>query len=518
MIEQSAIQSYVTEKFKTSQYILNRKIGDASSVKYYPEEIRYWVNKIYQSNWDESLFNAEFEAIYKVSHDNSLSSLKNNDYIGQTFYIDKIVHPYGIYLNDVEIFTAQEDKKATITLDLRKLVNGVPSNVPIEGSIVTLRPDDTRTDPEAFVPWSDPYTGLPKTTTESVRDFEFVTPVYLEPGYYCFTLTTNSSKYSVYTTQNGMEPLGVDRGKAVVNPYIGDYIYSGQGESWVVDPTKDLCFILWKSYFEVGTESVNLTLNNNTYYNPTKVDPSIAQVDEKDKFDFDLFEIIQQKKVEIPNVAYISDSYVTFSEAQTNNEKVLPIVEGRSIIPESHSTLDNGFTLTLELTNKHRDVTPLIAPKSIGAAFVRNYIDPYSQSISDSELTPHKGLAFAKYVTKPVLLNEGFDADGITVYVDVEKPYGSSIEVFYRVLNRYDFSVEFDDSNWYRLPKKSTDAPTQLSGDYSEETYELLNLSYIGKNGETYTTFNRIAAKVVFYSDDPTKIPSIKNLRVIATV
>lgn len=488
----SSIASFVENKFLNSTIIQNRKTITGNK-KYYDEEVQYWVNQVFESDWSESLFNLEFDNTYNINHGQSLSTIDLNDYVGQTFKIDSVAHPRGIYVNAINIFTAIEDNTAPITIDIRKLVNGVPSSIAIPMSIKTLYPSFDRTNPLEVIPW-DPSSEI----KASVRNFHYEFPIYLEPGYYCFTLKTPSSNYSVYIAENGKGTLNT--GKTVVNPYLGDFIYSGQGESWVIDPTRDLCFILEKCDFTVGTKKLYLNTS-------------------RSNFQYDLMSLTT-KALQIPDVAYISDSYATVYEFGTlNDSKIQIFPDSSNIVLPSHSTADvlNGVQFTLELTNTDPDTTPVLDMHKTGVALVRNYIDPYSETISNSELTPN-GLAFAKYMTKAITLNENFDADGITVYVDVNKPFGTDIEVFYRVLNKYDPSIAFADSDWYRLPKKSTDAPTQLSVDYAEETYEQLNLTYVGKNGELYNSFNQLAVKVVFYSDDSTKVPQIKNLRVIATV
>jgi hypothetical protein len=493
MLERELIYSYVNEKFKNSEYIKGR--GLDGEQQYFKEEVKYWTEKIYNSNWKKSLFEAEFDNIYKIDRAKSLHVQQPyNDYIGQTFKIDATECPNGLFMQAISVYTAQEDLNATITLDIRKLINGIPENIPIPFSIVTLKPDeDYREDVTKFVAWdTTPYN--PTWTNLNTRHFEFDFPVYLKPGYYCFTLNTNSKNYSVYVTENGKGTIGTN--KTIVNPYIGDFIYSGQGESWVIDPTRDLCFILYKKVYSVGTKTVNLNLRPST-------------------FNYDGFHV-KSNVFEIPEKAYISDLNLIVSEFGTENKTTIPIQFNQNLLAPSYSTA-NSVILSIELTNTDKNITPLIDVNETGIALYKNIIDPYSTIISDSELTAKDGTAFAKYTSKHVLLNEGFDADGITVYVDVNSQYGSSIEVFYRILNKYDQQV-FEDSPWYRLPKKSTNLVTQLSGNYSEETYELLNLSYISDNGEVYDSFNQMAIKVVFYAEDSTKVPTIKNLRVIATV
>lgn len=499
--DRSSIDSYVRNKFINSDYI-KKRTNINSTQKYYEEEIQFWVEKIYNSNWTEGLFNAEFESTYNIP--NTLSSPLPNDYIGQTFKIDALQYPKGLFIMYICVYTATEDSTDTITLQLRRLINGVPESQIIPLSSKTIGPAIDRGDPTQLVQWTaDTYPGS-SIVRKSIRQFKFDFPVYVEPGYYCFTLSTTSSKYSVYITENGKGTL--DTKNTVVNPYLGDFIYSGQGESWVIDPTRDLCFVLGKAKFVTGTRKLYIDVDPTEYPNSP--------------FAYDLM-YLKTSTIQFPGKSYISDFEATITEFGTDNHNNITITPKSNIILPSHSIISDEddikkIRLTLTLENNDENLTPIVDLQDTSFMLVKNIIDAYSQYTSDSELSSD-GVAFAKYITKPVILNDGFDADGITLYVDVNAPTGTSIEVFYRILNKYDYTKTFDNSPWYRLPKKSTESAPQLSVGYVEEVYEQLNIEYAA-GGETYNNFNQMAIKVVFYSDDPTKIPTIKNLRAIATV
>lgn len=501
IIDKSYITSYVKNKFMTSDYIKNRIKPDGNK-KYYDEEIQFWVEQIYNSNWTEALFNSEFDIVYKKDFNKTLSTQTPNDYIGQTFFIDNKTYPKGLFIGDICIHTAKEDTTSPVTLELRRLINGIPESSIIPMSSVTLAPSKFRAAGE-ILQWQPVDDVITRTARNTLRQFKFEFPIFLEPGYYCFTLKTSSSNYAVYIAENGKGTLNT--GQTVVNPYLGDFIYSGQGESWVIDPTKDLCFTISKYDFAVGTRNLYLTIDPLEY---------------TDEFAYDLL-YFKCSTTQIPEHSYIQESKATVTEFGTLNSNDVKISPNSNSMLPSHSIININssapLTLTLTLVNKDPNLTPVVDLHDTSVMLVRNIIDSYSDYVSQSELTS-TGEAFAKYTTKAVTLNDGFDADGITVYLDANKPLGTQIEVFYRILNKYDSSVEFENSNWYKMTKKSIDANSQLSTDYVEETYEDLNISYVGKNGQVYTTFDKIAVKVVFYSEDPTKVPTIKNLRVIATV
>lgn len=487
------VHAYVTNKFISSPYIKERKYPDPNaSIKYFDEEIAYWVNQICNSNWEFSVFDSEFDATYSIDHERSITNAPvYNDYIGQTFLIDDREYPKGMFLSSISIFVRQDADNETITLDVRPVVNGVPTD-PLPLSKVVVH----QTGVPEINPWD------PRKDAEyqySRLNFEFDFPIYLAAGYYCFTLKTNSFNLSVYISENGKFGLGSD--KIVVNPYLGDFIYSNQGRSWVIDPTKDMCFMLQQAVFDVGEGTVTFNAPNSPYYQ------------------FDTLTLATSVK-QFGEVAYISNGIFGAYDFNTEDLTEVPITVNTNINMPSRSIIhpEHGLPFTLTLKNTDKNLTPIIDIDATGVKLIKNHINAYSREVSNSELLPYNGLAFSKYITKPITLNEDFDADGITLYIDVNRPIGTDIEIFYKILNRYDTDLELKDTPWYRLTKKTASNPVLLASDYIEEIYEELGITYTGINGTQYDSFNRIAVKVVLYSDDGSKVPTIKNLRVIATV
>ena len=176
-----------------------------------------------------------------------------------------------------------------------------------------------------------------------------------------------------------------------------------------------------------------------------------------------------------------------------------------------------GALFSLNLTNTSENISPLVDLHKTGIVLVKNLIDAYSTDISDSELSP-KGIAQCKYITKQITLNDNFDADGLTVYIDVNKPAGTEIEVFYKIQNKYDYSQEFKDFGWTKMTKASQSTPSLNSEDFIEETYQDVNLSYYDSKGYYHNNFKYFAVKIVMYAINPCSVPLVKNLRAIATV
>ena len=482
----SQAKSIVENKFLTSSYITSRVISGGN--KYFPEEVDYWAKKIVNSNWSTSLFNTEFDKIYSVNQSVNLSGIRYNDHIGQTIFIDPNTYPNGLFLSSIGLFFSSVDPTSPITLELRPLVNGYPSSneadiLPL--SIVSLTPNPR-----------DPVT--PPLTVNNATKFEFKFPVYLSSGYYCFTIKSNSSKYNLYMAERGLPALGTTT--IVTSPYLGSFVTSQQGVSWAIEQTKDLCFVLYRASFGIGTKSFTINTDQE-YFDFTTVNLKMFSQE------FDKISTIDSISA---NTLYLdSNQYVNIVTKQNKNVDLSQI---------GTANTSSGIVYNITMTNRDEKLSPLIDLHKTGNVLIKNKIDPYTQYISASELTSKDGLAAAKYVTKMVTLNEDFDADGLTVYIDTNKPTGTYIEVFYKVLNKYDFTAPFDNLGWTAMTLTSTPVQSTDTITFNEEIYQNLNITYTNNSGTLYTDFKYFAIKIVMYSNNPCVVPRVQNFRAIATV
>lgn len=489
----SEAKTIVEQKFNSSNYIKSRSIK--GEIKYFPEEVYYWATKIINCNFSQSLFNSEFDNVYSSTQITNLSSIKYNDHIGQTFLVDKNSFPNGLFLSSILLYFDNITDDSPVTLELRPLVNGYPSSTDtIPLSSVTRSPS------RAFVRTPIVYDDKEQTFGETYyTDFIFDFPVYLPEGYYCFIIKTNSSKHKIYYAERGQPELV--SGKLVTNPYIGSLVTSQQGTSWTIEQTKDLCFVLKRAKFNIGTQDFDLNTKNS-------------------HVDFDLLNLTL-KTQEFETVAFIDTISTSVTDKATLNISPLNVIKNKNITIPSKSTSDitDGVVFNISMTNKSDILSPLIDLHKSGTVLVSNLIYPFTQDSSDLELLPNfDSTKNAKYITKQIELNDNFDADGLTVYLDINNQIGTVVEVFYKILNKYDFNKEFKDVEWNRLPKTTQNQVSSNIQEYSEETFQLLNITYSNDTGTMYNNFKYFAIKVVMYSDNSSIIPKIKNFRAIATV
>jgi hypothetical protein len=166
------------------------------------------------------------------------------------------------------------------------------------------------------------------------------------------------------------------------------------------------------------------------------------------------------------------------------------------------------------------------------------YIETPTITIVDANTTPGTGAtatisgetsigggpAAARYITKKVVLDGGFDSGDLNVYLSAYRPVGTDINVYYKVLSRND-TQGFDDSYWQLMTKtNSCDALYSLTrNDVYEYTFspgisgrESGQVSYLSNNGQTYYNFSQFAIKIVLTTTDNTLVPYLSDMRCIA--
>ena len=129
----------------------------------------------------------------------------------------------------------------------------------------------------------------------------------------------------------------------------------------------------------------------------------------------------------------------------------------------------------------------------------------------------------ARYVSRRVTLEEGFDAVDLKIYMDAYKPRGSNIYVYYKVLSGDD-SESFDEKPWFLMEQKTASTTFSLNENdfkrFEFKTYDE-KIAYISASGGKYERFRTFSVKLVMTLDRVAQdtfigMPKIVNLRAIA--
>ena len=449
-----------------------------------------------------------------------------SDPVAESFFVDSRIYPNGIFLSSADIFFVTKDTNEPVFVQIRPNVNGYPSsNSIVEDSTVYLNssqvnifnpyasgpltlvdstnnsntnitiPDQIQSVYSALVPSTQYTSGTPVAT-----NFKFRRPIYLAPGEYSIVVGSNSNKYNVFIATVGQYDIASGN-QITSQPYIGSLFKSQNASTWTADQTSDLAFILYSASFDT---SANCQFTIPLAQSNTSLPYDVLHVNTND---FNINGVTSsyyyvQTKLQSSNT--LGSSVII----QPNNNYYF---NSRQIINSGSSTESylNGI-----LTSIDSNISPMIDLSRLSSFFIKNIINN-TTDIVNSETLFAKGDALAKYVTKPVTLSNNIAATSLRVFLQINRRPGTTIEVYYKILNNYD-NTAFSQRPYVKMTEY---APTpnyvQNTSDFIEFTYKNDNISYIS-NGSTYPNFNVFAIKIVMYSSNPSVVPLIKNLRVIA--
>jgi hypothetical protein len=203
-----------------------------------------------------------------------------SDPLAQSFKIDE---NSGIFLTRCDLFfRSVDDTDIPVTVQIRTIQNGLPSEFVLPFSEIVLDPDEVQISNDSSVATS----------------VIFNSPIYLEGGKeYCICLLSNSTKYSVYVSRVGENDL-LTQTFISTQPYLGSLFKSQNASTWEPSQWEDLKFTLYRADF-IGSGTVE-------FYNPelTEGNNQIAKL-MPDSLNF------TSKKVRISLASTVSDSDLT---------------------------------------------------------------------------------------------------------------------------------------------------------------------------------------------------------------
>ena len=123
--------------------------------------------------------------------------------------------------------------------------------------------------------------------------------------------------------------------------------------------------------------------------------------------------------------------------------------------------------------------------------------------------TAASGVNRARYVSRQVTLNEGFEASNVTVMLTQNRPAGTDVQVFLKVQKAQD-DRPFDKMPYVKLEQEGEVLTSPDEVTFSEVTYKLPE--------DATEPFNKYSVKIVLYSGNTSIIPKVKDLRAISVL
>jgi hypothetical protein len=389
------------------------------------------------------------------------------DPLAETFLVDV---EGGVFITDVDLFFAAKDTNVPVKVQIRNTDNGYPGSTILPYSEVVLRPSSVNV----------------SATGQVATKFTFKAPVYLQSGVeYALVVLSDSAKYKVWIAQAGEIDIN-GSGLISTQPYAGVLFKSQNGSTWTADQTQDMKFILNRAVFSTGSTATVDLINQH-------VSTAIP---------YDLYNL-DVNKIVLPGTAITA----TVGGSTVNLGENIYLNSVDSIDTAATENGTPSFTATMYLSTTVANISPVIDLSRCSVTLIHNIIDSTSNYVensgsNDNEKYPEIGNALAKYVTKQVRLNQA--ATNLRIIFDANVPNDADIDVYYRIGNASDAS--FFDSE-YVLVNSFTKSyiKTENARSFGEVEAQL-----------ELSAFDAVQIKLVFKSVNSSKVPRVKDLRVIA--
>jgi hypothetical protein len=504
------------------------------------------------------------------------------DPLAQTFFVDEQVYPNGIFLESTELFFRnKDDENLPVWIQIRPTVNGIPSSSYwYPESVVTLYPKQVNVSENPAIATTATATKFTFSSPIFLKPGLYALVVLTEsPDYVLWVaekggitrnnefIGTNPYVGTLYKSQNTMEYV----------PFLNEDLmfrlnrctFSTTGSVSFVFDNERLGTQINADKFRLLQNSISPLTDGITtadYKLVTKLASGTRETVYRDIVPHQVYSFGTDESTIIGNrrrvVGDRGDVKISL-DMSTTSDHISPIVSLESLyINVWENFIDNGTISASDFAiidggSGYTNANSIIITSSSGAGANANvsvdangnvigvfvtsggsgYLDDFTISypmvgdagttvtananiILNSEFDESSGPCEAKYITKPIILADGFDAGDLRVFLAGNKQGNSEISVFYKVLNSSDTTIFKDRPYQKMVCINPSSAPSQTSFDFTEFEFRPSVISneilYTSTNGVTYDNFKTFAIKIVMTSSDPTIVPKVRDLRIIA--
>ncbi len=167
---------------------------------------------------------------------------RRKDPLAQSFFIEDET---GVFLTAVDVFFETKDDDIPVTLQLRTMIAGVPSNVVIPFSEVNLEPENVNVSADGsvatrFVFPSPVYLSGPQEQSVRVNDES--------TSEYAIVLLSDSPNYRVFISRLGESDI-LTGTRISTQPTLGSLFKSQNGTTWNPSQLEDLKYNIYRASF-----------------------------------------------------------------------------------------------------------------------------------------------------------------------------------------------------------------------------------------------------------------------------
>jgi hypothetical protein len=441
------------------------------------------------------------------------------DPLSQSFYVDPQTYPKGFYTTSVDLYfrTKSRDDNRNVRVEIREVDNGYPS------------PKFVGIGDEAVVNNKD--INISEDASASTK-FTFKNPIFLASGNdYAFTMRpeNNDADYAVWVAELGaIDVTNPDKNTRIESAYNSGVLFSSSNDrTHTARQNLDVKFTMRVAEFSTSSKvaywtnipistafqydvltpmigdqvlpGTNITYDIKTADSAYSVDGSYTTIKNYEKL------TNRSRKQISANTAEDANSFKSLqlrATLSTNDKYISPYIDNENILFNfSKNIINNAYYTPITGTIKYTTDTAVVGVGTdfsntvyageyadfgveyrriasvtnstyltVTSAFTTSNVANQTMSIRNEEHPTGPYSSQSRYITKVVTLNDGFEASDVVVYLDVNRPPGTSIKVYVKVLNEND-SDSFDDKFYTPLELSGTETFTLDQTDFKEEKY-----------------------------------------------
>jgi hypothetical protein len=445
---------------------------------------------------------------------------RNWDPLSQSFYVDPDTYPKGFYLTSVDIFfrTKSQDDNRNASLEIREMENGFPSSQFVtDGDIAIVNNRDIKTSENA----------------SAATTFTFKNPIYLESGNdYCFTVKpeNNDPDFAIWVAELGaIDVTNPDTQTRIEQAYNSGILFSSSNDkTWTTKQNTDIKFTMKIAEFDTSAKlaywtnisvptaftydaltpaisdqilpGTDITYDIKTADSTYAVDSDFTTIKNYERLVFRSRKQISTTSAETTNgfkslqlratlstsnkyiSPYIDDENIIFhfdknvinNSSETSVSGTVTYSSGNNIVvgsgtsftsqvfPGEYAYFGDEYRRIASVSNNtyltvtNNFTTSNAASQTMTIRNEENPVGPYSSE--------------SRYITKVVTLNDGFEAADLVAYLRINRPPGTSVKVYCKLLNENDTDA-FDDKFYTPMSLVGTETFTLNQNEYKEEKF-----------------------------------------------
>ena len=453
------------------------------------------------------------------------------DPVAQSFYVDEITYPDGVFVTSIDLYFKKKSSNPNlkVSVEIREMDNGLPTRKTIGGEIVRKPSSEITVNATAQTPTT--FTFLNPIFLLPGNEYCFVA----KPE-------GNSTDFEIFTAELGQLDITnanlntrIDKNNAL----IGGVLFTSSNDStWTPRQNLDIKFNMKIAVFSTTSSALatfeNIGVGTNFTYSTVQVNmedlvPSQTSINYEIRtaspsFTLDGYIPIKNlERIKLPAQKQVSNTIneTTYSiksvslkaTMSTRSRYISPYIDltrGNAIYEDfeinnitSNTSISGTVTYTsgsntvigtgtnfigeiqggqyVKFGDNYRIAGDVVnaTHMTIVGTFNENNAASQTISIENEENPEGPYISDSRYISRRVALNDGFEATDLVVYVDVNRPSGTDIKVYYKILNEND-ADSFDSKLYQEMDLVTTKTTSQNEALYSEERYVVPTTIKIG--------------------------------------